>query len=238
MSGWTLKRFWAQASAAEVPGGYAVHLDGRPVRTPGKAQMILPTRALADAVAAEWQAQTGEVRPALMPMTRMANSAIDKVAPQQDDIVAMLADYGGTDLLCYRATAPAELVARQAEGWDPLLDWAATALGARLRPTPGVMPVAQDAASLSRLAAALAGFTPFELAAVHDLVAIPGSLVLGLAVAGGRLDADAAFGLSRIDEIWQAELWGQDEEAAESEAFKRAAHADAARFLGLCRIQD
>lgn len=238
MSGWTVKRFWAEARAVDVPGGFAVHLDGRPVRTPAKAPMILPTLALATAVAAEWQAQTGEVRPALMPMTRMANSAIDKVAPQFDAVAAILADYGGTDLLCYRAAGPAELVARQAASWDPVLDWAADALGARLRPTSGVMPVQQDAEALARLATRLSLFTLFELSAVHDLVAIPGSLVLGLAVAEGRLAADHAFGLSRIDEVWQAELWGQDEEAAESEALKRAAHADAARFFGLCRIQD
>jgi chaperone required for assembly of F1-ATPase len=238
MSGWTLKRFWTEARAVPVVGGHAVHLDGRPVRTPAKSPMILPTRAVAQAVAAEWQAQTGQVRPALMPMTRMANSAIDKVAPQFDAVAAMLADYGGTDLLCYRATSPAELVARQAAGWDPILDWAADTFGARLRTAPGVMPVDQPADALAALAAPLSRFTPFELSAVHDLVAIPGSLILAMAITEGRLGADEAFSLSRIDEVWQAEMWGPDEEAAESEALKRAAHADAARFFGLCRIQD
>ncbi|MFN4157952.1 MAG: ATP12 family chaperone protein [Gemmobacter sp.] len=238
MAAWALKRFWAEARAAEVPSGFAVHLDGRPVRTPAKAPLVLPTRALAEAVAAEWQAQEGEVRPALMPLTRIAHSAVDQVTPQFNAVVDMLAAYGGTDLLCYRAVAPAELVARQAAGWDPLLAWAADALGAPLRAVPGVMHVAQEGASLGALDGRLRAMTAFELSAAHDLVAIPGSLVLALAVSEGRLTADAAFTLSRIDETWQAELWGPDEEAVESDALKRAAHGHAARFLELCRAQD
>lgn len=238
MSGWVAKRFWAEARAVEGAGGWGVALDGRMVRTPAKAPLRLPSEALARAVAAEWQAVEGEVRPALMPLTRLANSGQDKVAPQFAAVAASVADYGGTDLLCYRAEAPAELAARQAAGWDPLLEWAASALGAPLGVTRGLMPLAQPAASLAALAARVAGFSPHELAALHDLVAIPGSLVLGLAVAEGRLAAGEAFALSRIDEVWQAELWGADAEAAESEALKRADHALAARFLQLCRSQD
>ncbi|HMO07655.1 MAG TPA: ATP12 family protein [Paracoccaceae bacterium] len=238
MAGWATKRFWSEARAAAVPGGWGVALDGRSLRTPAKAVMALPTAALARAVAAEWQAVDGRVQPGRMPLTRLANSAQDKVAPQFAAVAAAVAAYGDTDLLCYRAAAPVELAARQAAGWDPILDWAATACAAPLAVTQGLMPCAQPAASLAALAAQVAALGPHELAALHDLVAIPGSLVLGLAVSEGRLTADAAFDLSRIDEAWQAEQWGLDAEAAESEARKRADHAHAARFFGLCRSQD
>lgn len=234
MSAWTPRRFWTEARAEPCPQGFTVLLDARPVRTPAKAALVLPSLAMAKAIAAEWQAQEGTVKPATMPMTRMANSAIDKVAPQFDEVAALIAAYAETDLLCHRAEAPAALAARQVAAWDPLLDWAADALAARLRVTVGIMPVRQPAASLDALAEAVRAMTNFRLAALHDLVAITGSLVLGLAVAHGRTDAATAFALSRIDEDWQAELWGRDEEAAESEAVKRAALMDAERFSHLC----
>jgi chaperone required for assembly of F1-ATPase len=148
---------------------------------------------------------------------------------------ALIADCGGTDLLCYRADGPAALVARQALAWDPLLDWAARDLGARLVVTAGVIPVAQDGAAVAALAARVAALDAFELAAVHDLVAITGSLVLGLAAASGRLSAEAAWDIARLDEAWQIEHWGEDEDAAAEAALKRAALLDAARFLGLAR---
>lgn len=234
MTGWTPKRFWSQAHAEPCEGGFTVRLDARAVRTPARAPLVLPTFALAQAVAAEWQAQEGTVKPATMPMTRMANSAIDKVAPQFDAVVDIVAAYGGTDLLCYRATAPAALAARQAAAWDPLLDWAARTLGAPLAVTAGVIPCAQPDASLARLSDAVRAEGPFRLSALHDLVAISGSLILGLAVARGRLTPDAAFDLSRIDESWQAELWGADDEATESEAVRRAGLLEAGRFYALC----
>lgn len=233
-SGWSMKRFWAAAGVAERPDGWAVVLDGRPVKTPAKAPLVLPTQALARAVADEWDAQTGEVRPALMPLTRTANSAIDKVAPMAAAVVEEIARYGGSDLLCYRATGPAGLIARQAAAWDPWLDWSA-ARGAALQVTSGIVHVAQPPASLSVLAADVARRSHFELAALYDLVAITGSLVLGLAVAEGELDASDAFNLARLDEDWQAEQWGVDDEAAESAALKRQAMRDAGRFLRLCR---
>lgn len=234
MTGWTPKRFWAEARAETCDGGFTVRLDGRALRTPAKAPLVLPTLALAQAVAAEWQAQDGVVKPATMPMTRMANSAIDKVAPQFDAVVGIVAAYGGTDLLCYRADGPAALVARQAAAWDPLLGWAAQALGAPLAVTQGVIPCTQPPESLARLTAAVRAEGPFRLSALHDLVAISGSLVLGLAVARGHIPADAAFAASRIDESWQAELWGQDDEAAESEGLRRQGLLEAARFYALC----
>ena len=235
MSAWSARRFWTTASAVPVDGGYTVHLDARAVRTPLKAPLVVPTLALAEAIAAEWQAQDTKVNPDTMPFTRTANSAIDKVAPQMDEVAGMLAAYGGSDLLCYRAEGPPDLVARQAEAWDPILIWALEVLGADLVVTQGVMHVEQPAESLSRLHERVAAMTAFELAAFHDLVAISGSLVLALAVTEGRVTADEAWTLSRVDEDWQISLWGEDEEAAEVAARKRAAVLQADRFYRLCR---
>ena len=156
MSGWAPKRFWTSAEVAEAPGGFAVTLDGRQVKTPAKAPLVVPSRALAEAIAREWQAQDEKIDPATMPVTRGANAAIDKVRSQHAEVAALIADYGGTDLLCYRAEAPRELVARQSEHWDPLLDWAEAALGARLAVTQGVVPVAQPEAALAALGARVA----------------------------------------------------------------------------------
>lgn len=234
MSGWTAKQFWKEATARAVEGGFAVFLDGRGVKTPAKRALVVPTEAMARAIAAEWDAQGDKIDPATMPVTRSANAALDKVAPQFDEVAAMIADYGGTDLLCYRAEAPAELVARQAAAWDPLLDWAATELGARLAPVAGVLPRAQAPEALARLHAEVAGVDAFRMAALHDLVAITGSLVLGLAVARGRLEPDQAWALSRIDEDWQIEHWGADDEAVATAAVKQQALAHAARFWHLC----
>lgn len=234
MSGWAPKRFWKAASVQPAPGGFAVTLDGRAVKTPAKAPLVVPTLAMAQAIAAEWQAQTGTVDPESMPCTRAANSALDKLSVQGAEVAAMLAAYGANDLLCYRAEHPPALAARQAAAWDPLLDWAAETLDAALIVTRGVMPRPQPAASLARLADQVAALDAFRLAAFHDLVAISGSLVLALAVARGRLTAEEAWAISRIDEAWQAEQWGEDEEAAAAEAWRHAAFLQAHRFWGLC----
>lgn len=234
MSAWKAKRFWKEAAVEAVGGGFTVRLDGRPVRTPAKALLVVPTSGLAEAIAREWDAQSGLVKPEIMPFTRSANSAIDKIIPQFDAVVEMLAAYGGTDLLCYRATGPESLVARQEAGWDPLLDWAATTLDVPLVATAGVMHIAQTPAALSRLHGFVAALTPFQLAAFHDLVAISGSLVLALALTRCRLTAPEAWALSRIDEAWQIERWGEDEEASASEAVREADFLQAARFYALC----
>lgn len=234
MAEWAPKRFWKETAVAAEGAGFTVHLDGRPVRTPAKAALILPTRALAEAVAAEWQAQEGKIDPGTMPATRTANSAIDKLARQQAEVVEMLAAYGETDLLCYRAERPLALAARQAGVWNPLLAWAEAEFGAALNVTAGVLPVEQPAESLARLRAGVAGLDPFRLAAFHDLVAISGSLVLALAVVRGRIAPDEAWEASRIDETWQNEQWGIDEEAARAESVKRRAFTDAWRFFTLC----
>jgi chaperone required for assembly of F1-ATPase len=231
---WALRRFWTTAGIAVVQGGFGVTLDGKPVRTPRKAPLVLPSEGLARAVADEWQAVEDKVDPATMPFTRLANSAIDTVTPQFAAVADMLAEYGGSDLICYRADQPQGLVMRQAEGWDPLLDWAATALAARLRTVSGVMHQPQPEASLLALRTAVRALSPFQLAACHDLVALSGSLVIALAVTRHRLSAEAAWNLGRIDESWQIEAWGEDEEAAEIAALKRADFLRADRFFALC----
>ncbi len=233
MSAWTAKRFWKQAEASPCDGGFTVTLDGRAVKTPAKRLLVLPTLQMAEVIAAEWDAQQGRVKPETMPATRAANSTIDNVAIQFAEVAGDLARYGETDLLCYRATAPQELIDLQADAWDPLLAWSA-ALRAPLIATAGVMHIRQPETSLAKLTAQVHAFTPFQLAAVHDLIAISGSLVLALAVTRGRLSLDEAWRLSRIDETWQNELWGVDEDAAALESLKRQALTEAARFFALC----
>lgn len=233
MSEWARKRFWKQATVASVAGGHAVALDGRPLRTPAKAALVVPSAALARAIAAEWDAVGEVVDPGGMPLTRTANSAIDKVAPERDAVVALLAAYGETDLLCYRADGPADLCRRQTEAWDPWLDWAARHLGAELVVVQGLMPAAQPVHSLSRLSAAVAELDHFRLAAFHDLVALSGSLILALAASEGALSPVEAWRLSRLDEDWQAELWGEDDEAARTAGIRKDAFLQAARFLDL-----
>jgi chaperone required for assembly of F1-ATPase len=231
VSSWKAKRFWTKAEAVVCEAGFTVQLDGRAVKTPAKAALVVPSMAMAQACAAEWDAQTGTINPASMPITRYANSAIDKVAHQHAEVTEIVAAYGETDLLCYRAPDPAALIERQTAGWDPILDWVAQELGASLRVTIGISPIEQDPACMAILRGQVAGLDPFRLAAFHDLVAITGSLALGFAMARSRLDADQAFDLSRIDEHWQAELWGQDEDAAEIESGKRADLSTALQFF-------
>lgn len=234
MSGWAAKRFWKAAQAEACDGGFTVRLDARPVKTPSKQPLVLPSLAMAQGIAAEWDQQQGLIKPDTMPLTRAANSAIDKVAPQVDAVVGEIANYGTTDLLCYRATQPQPLIERQATHWTPLLDWARDTLGAPLDVTHGVIPIPQPAASLERLRGHVAAHNAFQMAALYDLVAISGSLILGLAVARGQLTGDQAFALSRIDESWQVELWGEDETAAAQEVLRRDAFLTAERFLALC----
>lgn len=235
MSEWKARRFWtvAEARPAGDAPGWEVVLDSRPVRTPGKQPLILPTEALAHAVAEEWEAQHDVIAPLTMPLTRAANSAIERVTPQQGAVAAMLVEYGGTDLLCYRAEAPVELVARQAAAWDPLLDWAAESLGARLQATAGIVPVAQDDAAMAVLDAKVGRLDPFRLTGLHDLVTLSGSLILGLAVLEGRIGAQDAHALSRIDEDFQISQWGSDIEAESAAAARLEAMQVAARLLTL-----
>lgn len=233
--GWQARRFWKTTDIRPIDGGWEILLDERVIRTPGKQPLIVPTEALARAIAQEWDAQVDVVDPNTMPMTRFANSALEKVTPQFAAVAAMLAEYGGTDLLCYRAEAPEDLSRRQAEGWDPMIDWAATELQAPLVITHGVLPVPQEQASLQRLRAKLDALDFFGLTAAHDLITIPGSLLLGLAVLEGRLTAKEVHDLSRIDEEFQADRWGRDDEADIAAANRLGALEDAERFWKLSR---
>lgn len=235
MSDWKAKRFWKEATVEEGNGGFEVKLDGRPVKTPAKRSLLLPTRAMAEVIAAEWDAQEGEIKPHLMPATKTANAAIDKVAVQHAEVADMLADYGDCDLLCYRAEGPAELVARQAELWNPMLDWAQQALGVRLALREGVMHAPQDSAALAVLRDKTHALSAFELAAFHDLVSLSGSLVLGFAAEHQARDPEALWDLSRLDEIWQAEQWGVDEQAEEMAAVKKDSFLHANAMFTLCR---
>ena len=230
-----MKRFWKSAEAAEVEGGFGVQLDGRPLRTPAKAALVLPTRALAGAVAAEWDAQTGEVDPASMGLTRYANSAIDRVTPHFDQIVEQVAAYGGSDLLCYRSAHPEGLVAREAAAWDPVLAWLESRYGVKLILVEGLMHAEQPAAMLAKLRGAVAAHDAFTLAALHELTAISGSLGIGLAVAEGQLEASAGFRASRVGEDWQAEQWGADDLATAAAEAKLRDFLEAARFHELSR---
>jgi chaperone required for assembly of F1-ATPase len=235
MSEWAMKRFWTSADVAEADGGFAVVLDGRPVKTPAKQGLILPTKALAQAVAEEWDAQEEKVDPEAMPLTRLSNSAVDKVAKQHGDVAAMLAEYGGSDLLCYRAERPDELIRRQSAAWDSMLGWARDTHGIELVTQGGVMPVAQPDASLAKMSELTHALDPFELTAFHELVTLSGSWILGYAALTELEAPDSLWNRTIVDELWQEEQWGADEEALESRDVKRAAFLIGHRYNVLCR---
>ncbi|MBI4182537.1 MAG: hypothetical protein HY521_00905 [Proteobacteria bacterium] len=230
------RRVYKQATAEPAEGGFAVALDGRRVATPLNAPLVLPTRALAEAVAEEWRRQGETLDPGDMPLTRLAATAIDRVAPAPDETIAALMRFAETDLLCYRAREPASLSARQRALWQPLLDWADETLGARLAVTDGVLPVRQPAAALAALRAALARYPAMVLAALGHAVRASGSLVIGLALAEGRLDARAAASLAELEEEFQNERWGEDGEALARRRRVGEEVGEAARFLALARV--
>jgi chaperone required for assembly of F1-ATPase len=233
MSEWKQKRFWDQATVVETDAGFAIELDGRRVKTPAKAALLLPTRAMAEAAVAEWAAQDKVVNPMTMPVTRSANAAIDKVRIQHAEVADMLAAYGDADLLCYRAETPPPLVARQCEHWDPALDWAQETFGVRLQTRNGVVHQPQDGDALARLSDPVHRMTEFQLAGFHDLVSLSGSLILGFAAAMNWKTAEDIWMISRLDELWQEQQWGPDEEAQALAAVKRAAFLHAKRFFDL-----
>jgi chaperone required for assembly of F1-ATPase len=228
-----MKRFYKQVSVEPVAGGHAIRLDGRPVKTPARADLTLPTSALAHAVAAEWDAQAEEIDPRRMPLTGLANAAIDRIAPDPAAFARGLAAYAETDLLCYRADSPAKLVDRQAASWDPLLDWARDRYDVHFETVAGIIHRPQPDETVQRLAAAVAAHDSFHLAALQPLVTITGSLVIALALAEGRIDAEQAFAAAHLDELWQAEQWGEDALATEARENRRADFKAAARLLGL-----
>ena len=226
-----MKRFWKATSTEETAGGWVVLLDGRRVKTPAKRDIVLPVHTLAEEVAAEWDAQDGEVAPLSMPLTRAAATCLDRVAPEFDAVARTIAEYGETDLLCYRATHPEGLVRRQSEGWDPVLAWLRETHDVHLVIGAGVMHVQQDRASVSRLAAMVNEQDAWGLTALSEMVTISGSLVLGLAVRQGSLVAEDAWRLSRIDEQWNIDEWGEDADAAELARTRQADFLRAAELL-------
>jgi len=226
-----MKRFYKTVTVE----GRSVLLDGKRLKTPRGEDPALPSAGLAQAVAEEWRAQGEDIVPAAMPLTKLANTAIDGIVPRREEVIAEITSFARHDHLCYRTNKPAELAARQDAAWDPLLDWAAERFGAPLHTARGVTSIAQPAPSLAALRRAVEAYDPFVLAALHVATSITGSLVLGLAVAERRLGAAEAFALSQVDERFQAEKWGEDAEAL-ARARHLAAELDAAaRFMDLAR---
>ena len=224
-----MKRFWKRVT---VEGG-EIRLDGRPVRTPGRAPLAAPAPALAEAIADEWHAVGETIDPRAMPLTGLANAAIDRIAPDSARFAADLAKFGESDLLYYRADTPEPLVARQAALWDPLLDWARARYDVHFETIAGVIHRPQPEVTVARLAEAVAARTPFELAGLSPVVTITGSLIAALALIEHGADAEAVWQASRLDEDWQEEQWGEDELATQARDVRRGEFDAAVRFLEL-----
>ena len=235
------RRFYKLAESAalqpqETESGamlFQVLLDGRPVRTPKKAALAVPHRALAEAIAAEWNAQGEEIDPISMPLTRFANSIIDGVIGREAEVRADILKYAASDLLCYRAEGPASLVRRQAAAWDSVLNWARGALRARFVLTEGVMPVAQPASALEGVAGALEPLDAYRLTSIHVMTTLTGSALLALALSRGELSVEEVWSAAHVDEDWQIEQWGEDAEAAERRRLRWQEMQSASCLLGL-----
>lgn len=228
-----MKRFYELATVSPEPGGVAVLLDGRPVRTPGRNLLRVPTEELADAIAGEWNGQGDRIDPRSMPLTGLANAAIDRVEPDPAAFGRTLAEYGESDLLCYRAEGPESLVERQSRAWDPLLGWARTRFGIEIWTTEGVIHRRQPPHTVEQLGRAVAARGAFQLAGLAPLVTIAGSLIIALALAEGAIGLEAAWDAATLDEAWQAEQWGEDPLAAESLENRRREFEAAYLFLTL-----
>ena len=222
-----MRRFWKQVTVEDGE----IRLDGRPVRTPGRAPLAAPGPALAEAIAEEWRAVGETIDPRAMPLTGLANAAIDRIAPDPTLFAVELAKFGESDLLYYRADTPEPLVARQAALWDPLLDWARARYDAHFETVAGVTFRPQPEATVARLAEAVAARTPFELAGLSPVVTITGSLIAALALIEHGADAEAVWQASRLDEDWQEEQWGEDELATQARDARRGEFDAAVRFL-------
>jgi chaperone required for assembly of F1-ATPase len=224
-----MKRFWKEVTVEKGQ----VALDGKPVRTPGRAPLALPTPALAEAVAEEWRAVGETIDPRAMPLTGLANAAIDRIAPDPTPFAAGLAAYGESDLLCYRADDPIQLVERQADAWDPLLDWARGRYDMHFETTAGVIHRAQPEATLARLSEAVHALDAFRLAGLSPVVTISGTLVGALALLEGAVEPETLWQAAHVDELWQAELWGEDVLALEARENRRKEFMAGVKFLGL-----
>ncbi len=227
-----MKRFYREVAVAPAEGGHGILLDGRPIRTPARAVLAVPTDALAAAMAAEWDAQGDAIVMQTMPLTGIANAAIDLVAPDPAAFAAPLARYGESDLLCYRAPE-ADLAAEQGRVWNPILEWAETRLRIEFALASGVMHVAQPAGTAEALGAALLELDPFRLAALAPIITIGGSLVVGLALVHSAFDSESLWQAVTLDERWQEERWGEDAEATAARELRHNEWQAAARFLAL-----
>ncbi len=226
------KRFYEKAEVAETEGGFAVHLDGRAVKTPARKPLVLPTADAAKIVADEFAAQEQVVDPGKMPATRIVNTAIDGIAHDPQAVLEDILRFAGSDLVCYRAGTPQELVRRQTEGWDPLIDWAES-LGARFALAEGVMHVEQSREALAAFGVHLAAYRdPVALACLHIMTTLTGSAIVALAVAKGEVSAERAWELAHIDEDWTVEQWGEDAEATVRRANREVGMMVAAKMLG------
>ena len=228
-----MKRFWKSAAVVDVGGDYAVELDGRPLKTPARAQLAVPTSALAKAIAAEWNDSPEEVDPRAMPLTGLANAAIDRVAEDKDAFAAGLARYGESDLTCYRAEGPETLIKRQSESWDALLAWARRRYDVDFATCSGVMHVSQPGETIRKLGHAVSMLDAFHLAGLSPMVTIGGSLVAGLAVLEKMMPASEAWEAVSLDDRWQMEQWGADAEAEAALDARRRDFLAGARFLEL-----
>jgi chaperone required for assembly of F1-ATPase len=224
------RRFYDEVTVRDDAAGFAVALDGRPVKTPARRALAAPRRPLGEAIAAEWRAQTEFIDPAGMPMTRLANTIIDGVAAAQDEIAGDIIKYLGSDLVCYRAATPERLVARQSLHWDPILAWAKAALGAEFATAQGITHVRQPDEAIARASAAIPR-NPWRLGAVHAITTLTGSALIALALALGDIGLNAAWTAAHVDEDWNMELWGRDELGLKRRAYRFAEMTAAARVL-------
>lgn len=230
-----MKRFYKQVAVIDADDGFGIALDGKPVRTPAKLPLTVPTRGLAEAIATEWEAQEEEVKPATMPLTQLASTSIDGVRGRLKAVASAAAEYGGSELVCYRAEEPEELVQRQAALWNPLLDWAAHRYDAHLLVTSGIIHKAQPENALRALRAAIDALDEWRLTALQNCIGITGSLLVSLGVVEGHLTPEQAFDLAQLDENYQIEKWGEDWEAADRRANQRADLSSTHRFLSMLR---
>lgn len=229
------KRFYKSADAAKQEDGFGILLDGRPVRTPAKNVVMVPRERLALALAEEWNAQAEVIDPEKMPLTRLINSAIDGVSREKDAVRAEILKYAASDLLCYRAGGPDRLVERQRVHWDPVLDWMDERFKAPFKLAEGIVFVEQPAESLDAVAAALEPLDVFRLSAASVVTTLTGSALLALALLENRLSVAEAWAAAHVDEDWNVELWGEDEEAAERRARRLKEMEAAARLVDLLR---
>ena len=231
MSEWKQKRFWKNVHVVSSETGYFIKLDDKILKTPANKQMMLPTEALAKKVASEWDEQVEEIDPSTMPFTKSANAALDKVSEQFEEVSSLLGEYGDTDLLYYRADSPPELQKRQKTGWDPIVKWAENTFKVQINCGTGIIYIPQNEKLFLETCKKINNLSIFELTAFYDMVSITGSLILGLAIINGRLSAEEAYQLCMVDEHWQLEQWGEDDEAQTAAKLKYAAILHSEEFF-------